>query len=357
MLATNPADIAITEPILPIVPDAAWEAEVRRATGTVPDFARRTSPSPWLRRVCLDWKNYQFDVLPRRLADIGFLVTSQENSCRYCYGVSRALMRLLGYSERLITRIEREAQLAELDPRERVFIAFCRNLARSNPRPSRAAREELIALGFSPLEVAEMAFMIANFCFGNRIPTLLACPPEAALERLADGWLGRLLRPLIAHRLRKRPPPRNGSGRPAPTPSPIAPALEGLPAAVLLQDALDAAFASPLISPRAKALMFGVIARTLECRFCENDMIERLAQLGVSNAAVHASLASLSAPELDPAEAPLLAWARDTVRYQTLDIQKRTHALLDQIGPERTLEAVGVAGLANATVRLAMLLE
>ncbi|TRZ66317.1 MAG: hypothetical protein D4S02_07080 [Rhodocyclaceae bacterium] len=354
---TNPSDIVITEPILPIVPDAAWEAEVKRVMGMVPLYMRRIAPSPWLRGVCMDWTTYQFDALPRRLADIGFLVTSQENSCRYCYGVARASMRLLGYSEQLITRIEREAQLAELDPGERAFIAFCRNLARSNPRPSRAAREELMALGFSPLEVAEMAFMIASYCFGNRITTLLACPPEAALEGLAKGWLGKLLRPLIANQLRRRPLPRKESGRSAATLSPIARALEGLPAAALLQDTLDAAFASPLISARAKALMFGVIARTLDCRFCENDMIERLAQSGMSNAAVQASLASLSDPDLGPAEAPLLAWARDTVRYHTLDIQQRTHALLHQIGPERTLEAVGVAALANATVRLAMLLE
>src|SRR5438067_4763276 len=152
MPATHPADIAITEPVLPRASDRDWEAEVKRAMGLVPDWIRRVAPNPWLRRVCLDWSTYKFDALPVRMADIGFLVTSQENSCRYCYGVSRATMRLLGYSDSLITRIEREAQLAELDPRERAFIAFCRNLARSNPRPSRDARLELLALGFSQLE-------------------------------------------------------------------------------------------------------------------------------------------------------------------------------------------------------------
>ena len=357
MLATSPADIEITGPVLPVAPDAAWETEVRRVMGMVPDWMRRVSPSPWVRSVCLDWGSYQYDALPIRMRDIGFLVTSQENSCRYCYGVSRAMMRLLGYSDDLITRIEREAQLAELDPRERAFIAFCRNLARSNPRPSRAARLELIAMGFSPVEVAEMAFMIANFCFGNRITTFLASPPDTSLENVAQSWMGKLLRPLIARQLRRRPAPREATDRNPSTLSPIARALEGLPAAAVFQDALDAAFASPVISARAKMLMFGVIARSLECPFCENETIQRLSQLGMPAPAVLASLDSLSDPELDPAEAPLLAWARDTVRYQTLDIQKRTHALRERIGPERTLEAIGVAGLANATVRLAMLLE
>jgi len=357
MPATSPQDIAITEPVLPVVPDAVWEAEVKRVMGMVPEWTRRISPNPWLRRVCLAWTNYQFDLLPERLADIGFLVTSQENSCRYCYGVSRAKMQLLGYSDALITRIERDAQLAELDPRERAFIAFCRNLARSNPRPSRATREELVAIGYSPLEVAEMAFMIADFCYGNRITTLLACPPEASLERLAQGWMGKLLRPLIARQLRRRPPPPERSGRANAPLSPIASTLQGLPAAELVQDALDAAFASTLISPRAKALMFGVVAHAMECRICEDEVTAQLAPLGMSADAVQASLASLSDPGLGPMEAPLLAWARDTVRYQPLDIQQRTHALRERIGADRTLEAVGVASLANATVRLAMLLE
>ncbi|MBC5765913.1 carboxymuconolactone decarboxylase family protein [Ramlibacter albus] len=356
-MATHPSEIATTEPVLPIAPDPAWEAEVKRVMGMVPDWMRRIAPSPWLRQVCLDFSTYRFDALPQRMTDIGFMVTSQENSCRYCYGLSRAMMRLLGYSDELITRIERDVQLAELDPRERVFIGFCRNLARSNPRPSRAARLELLQLGFSPLEVAEMAFMVADHSFGNRITTFLAVPPEASVEKMADSWLGKLMRPLIAKQLRKRPPPRNAPPRDAATLSPIARTLEGLPAAGMFQDALDAAFASPNISLRTKLLMFGVIARSLECPFCEAEVVQRLAQQGMPQAQVRASLESLADAQLDPMEEPLLAWARDTVRYQTLDIQKRTHALRERIGAERTLEAIGVAALANATVRLAMLLE
>ena len=55
MLVTNPADIATTEPILPIVPDATWEAEVRRAMGTVPDFLRRVSPKGSSKDYCYDF--------------------------------------------------------------------------------------------------------------------------------------------------------------------------------------------------------------------------------------------------------------------------------------------------------------
>jgi hypothetical protein len=53
----------------------------------------------------------------------------------------------------------------------------------------------------------------------------------------------------------------------------------------------------------------------------------------------------------------VLAWVRDTVRYQPGQIQARTRALAEAIGGEAALEAVGIAALANSTVRVAMLLE
>ena len=53
----------------------------------------------------------------------------------------------------------------------------------------------------------------------------------------------------------------------------------------------------------------------------------------------------------------LLSWVRDTVHYQTAAIQNQTRALAADIGDAAVLEAIGVAALANATVRLAMLLE
>ena len=43
--------------------------------------------------------------------------------------------------------------------------------------------------------------------------------------------------------------------------------------------------------------------------------------------------------------------------YQTAVIQKQTSTLAADIGDAAMLEAIGVAALANATVRLAMLLE
>ena len=48
-------DIEWGEPILPIVGDPEWEAEVKADMGMVPDLMTRVSRSPWLRKACLKW--------------------------------------------------------------------------------------------------------------------------------------------------------------------------------------------------------------------------------------------------------------------------------------------------------------
>jgi hypothetical protein len=53
----------------------------------------------------------------------------------------------------------------------------------------------------------------------------------------------------------------------------------------------------------------------------------------------------------------LLDWVRGTVHYETGPVQEATRALCARIGEAALLEAVGVAALANATVRVATLLE
>lgn len=339
-----------------VVPE--WETEAKRRFGGTSDYLRRVAPIPWLRRACASWLLYPLNALPLRLADIGFLVISQENSCRYCYGAARAHLRILGYSDRVISQIERELQLAELDQKDQAFIRFCRNLARSNPRPARAERDELIRLGFSPAAVAETAFYIVDHCFHNRVATFIALPPAVTYERIGRSLLGRLLRPILARANRRSIAFPTDFAVPEGAPfAGIMNTLSGLPACYLLNETLTGAFESPVLSRRIKALMFGVVARMLECRFCVPQARALLLAEGFDEAEVDACLSALASPKLDARESAILTWVRETVRYQPSQIQKRTRALADAIGMEATLEAVGVASLANATVRLAMLLE
>ena len=345
-------------PLAPPVVLSDWEAEAKQRFGGSSDYLRRVAPIPWLRRACAAWVLCPITALPLRLADLVFLVVSQENSCRYCYGAARAHMRILGYSERVIGRIEREMQLAELDEKDQAFIRFCRNLARSNPRPARAQREELIRLGFSPRAVTEASFLIVDHCFHNRVATFIAAPPVVVYERLGRSILGRLLRPILATANRRSiPVPADFVPKDDAPFARINAPLVGLPAAYLLNETLIDAFDSPVLSRRLKGLVFAVVARILECRFCEPESRRLLRKEGLEDAEVDACLSALASPKLDERESAVLAWARDTVHYQPAQIQKRTRALSDIIGMEATLEAVGVAALANATVRLGMLVE
>ena len=174
------------EPLLPAVLDPEWEADMKRRSNPL-NVDRRTAPLPWLREACFAFRNCKPVAMPEHLFFVVAMVVAQENSCRYCYGKNRAVLKILGRSEAFIDGIERDLRVAELDEREGALLAFCRNLARSRPRPARAEREALMRLGYSALAVTEVAAAVAGSCFYNRVGTLMACPLELELEHASTG--------------------------------------------------------------------------------------------------------------------------------------------------------------------------
>ncbi|MCO5122489.1 MAG: hypothetical protein M9915_01930 [Rhizobacter sp.] len=359
------SEIEWSAPILPRVDDPAWVATIKRRGAPLGECEQRVASSPWIRELCLWVLTYRARDLSERLATMGAMVSAQENACRYCYGALRAAMKMLGYSEATIGRIERDLRIAELDAKAQGYVAFCRKLARARPRPARAEREALIALGYAPLTVNEIAFQAALGTFHSRVTALIACPPEQFFEKLANGPVGflvGLMEPLLRARSRRR----QLAHLPAPPPAealqdgafaPVVQALDGLPAAAVMKSALDAAIASEVLSRSVKALMFAVVARALDCPHTEAGARDILRSEGLSDAEIETALATLRCDRLPPAESDLLSWARDTVHYEPGPIQKAGRALCARIGERSFLEAVGVAALANMTVRLSMLLE
>ena len=67
-------------------------------------------------------------------------------------------------------------------------------------------------------------------------------------------------------------------------------------------------------------------------------------------------LTHLGSPELDPIEAAVVPFARETVRYRPEDIQRRARDLRAMLTEEEFLELVGVLALANGTCRLSLVL-
>jgi len=346
------------DPILPIVVDREWEAEVMADIGMLPDLYRRLAPSKWLREAMLKWPRIPVSEFPTHLGDIGSLITAQENACRYCYGVARSHLRMFGHSEKAINRMERDMQIGELDEKERVFIKFCRNLARSSPRPPKDEREKLISLGFSPKAVGEMAFHIGNHCFVNRVATFISCMPMHKLETISYSFMGRIMRPLIARKIRGMgttnfdPLPENLEYFPG-----VVAALEGTTGAAALNEAMEGAMESTILSQELKILIFAVVARSLECPFCSTESLKMARSLGFDDDEFEQAISSLRSPRLSEDETRLLSWARESVHYETGSIQKSIRELSQEVDTTMLLEAIGIASLANTVVRLAILLE
>ena len=348
------------KPLVAEALDPEWEKEVLSVYGMLPAFVRRTAAVPWVSRAYFDFARTPTPSLSTGEAELANFVTAQENACRYCYGIARTRMRMLGFTEEMVDRIERSAQLAEADPEERELVRFCRNLARSKPRPSREARKALESVGYSPLQVVELAFITASASFCNRTSTLLAMPPEFDWERTAP-------KKNIWSTLKTFLPGAQFPSHAAPVyPTPtangmlgeIVAVLDGSPGAAVLEGIVQTCLAKSALPRRTICLMFAVVSHTLGSKLCARASAEALDAERFPRSTLDEVLKTLGSRELDEIETRLMPWARDTVWLpeQPKRIQEKTLPLTS-LGDKMLLEAVGVASLANTCVRLAMLLE
>lgn len=344
------------EPTLPLPDDPEWAAEVIEVMGRdIPSF-RFPARSRWLRKTYLQMSQMRSHRATDRMHWLAVLVTSQENSCRFCYGVARAQLKVLGLDDAQLEKVEREVRMAGADENERAVLQFCRNLSRSSPRPARSEFESLVARGLDRHAMTEIACAVAAACFSNRVATFLAVPLDAGIEGFAPKPMKRLFMRLMRNRY-PRPisplvPPRDDSPF-----AEVVSLVKGTEGASVLDDALRGAFASPVLPVRTKAWVFSVVARVLGCRVCERGAGRLLEREGILADRRERILSSLSGPELDTTESVLLPWVRETARYQTEVMQRKTHELRDEIGEQATLEAIGVAALANSCARISMLAQ
>jgi alkylhydroperoxidase family enzyme len=355
-LATTFPDAEWGECVVPSVPvSPALVAQVRQVVGAVPGWLARLAPCPWLVRALCANIGRPIAHAPFPLCDLIALVVSQDNSCRYCIGTQRAVLKIHGYRDDYIDRLVRDFQLADLAPRDRVALDFARRLSRADPLPGPADFQALVDAGFTPIAAAELAAVAASSGFANRVATLVALPAES-LEQMVTHPLFRLMRPLIAWRMQKRP--RAPESLPHPNDGPCArlvSALDGSPSAGVLRRGIDEACTSPILPRRTKMLMLAVVARALGCVPVEIEARAQLAADGLDAADVDEVLTTLGSPRLDAREARLLPFARETVRYQPDVIQRRFREVRRELSDEETLETVGIVALANAVCRLSVI--
>jgi AhpD family alkylhydroperoxidase len=347
--------------LLEPVADPAGRRAVRRALGFVPHGYSFFLDSPWMPRVLVLFELNNLPLVHVSPALNGFLalVVSQDNACRYCYTATRSLLRILGYPEARIRRLEDDLAGTSLAPRERLVLDFARRVSHASPLASLEDARALLDAGWDEAGVREIAFVSAVNVFYNRISTLPALPVEP-LERMTSSWLFRLVRPVIAWKL--RPPPAAAPealppGRDAGPFAAFVRAFDGLPIAARLREAMDVAWQSDTLGRRAKALVFAVVARGLGCAAAEAEATRLAAAEGLAPADVAHVLAHLASPALDPVERLIVPFARETIRYEPAHVQRRARALCEQLTRAQFVELIGVAALANALCRLNVALD
>jgi alkylhydroperoxidase family enzyme len=342
--------------------DPALERFVRQEMGGIPPMVPYFETCPWLVRSLMAVNQYRVRLVhvSFALADLIGLVVSQENSCRFCYATQRVLLRAQGLPERRIRQLEDDFSAAQLDPAERAALEFARRIARGSPRPSGADRAALSRAGWSEEAIKELAFVGAAHVYFNLVATIPALPVQR-IERLSRNWLLAVLAPLMGRRVRAHQVRGDRQVLPAELRSGpyggLVQSLNGLPAALVLRRVLDEAWESPLLPARAKALVFAVVARGLDCPRSEAEARRLLEGLGMGAAAIEEALAHLGGRSLDAVEAMVVPFARETIRYRPVQVQRHARQLATSLERGQLVELIGIAALANAVSRLCLAVE
>jgi alkylhydroperoxidase family enzyme len=346
-------------PLLPAVPDPAWEREVVRRFGFASNLARYLTPVRWLMDAEQIGEARVTPGISVALRAFISMVVAMDSSCRHCYGAFRSMLKILGYPEGVIRDLEESFATNQLTNKEQAALEFARKVSRSAPRPSESDLRELAAAGYSQLEIAEIAYLAGLNAGGNRLATLLAVPPSR-LEEVDANWFDKLKRPFTRKEFRASlssvqsvPHPAEFIGLGAP----IVQALEGSPASAALATVLNGAWNSTITSKRMKALIFAVVARGLDCQACEAGASEALRREGWTDSEIQHVLTYLTSPKLDSFEHRVLGFARETVRYQTRRLQEVAQTFAAGLKREVVLEVIGLICYANALARMSILLH
>lgn len=355
---TRLQDVEWLDPLVEPVRNPELEKYVKEQIGFAAPHTGFFGACPWIVRADIDFDGGFVKI--NDMSDLIYLVVSRDNSCRFCYGASRLLMRMAGMSNARIAELEQDVELARLEPRTQLALEFARRISRSNPPPDATDRKKLLEAGYDELAIKELTFFACDVVFHNRFSTLLALPPRLA-ERVAGSRFAGLLRLRFKKLLQRvqttAEPEALGDEHKTGPYTNVVILLDGMAQARILRKVIDSAWASPHLAPRTKALVFAVIARGLESLPAEREARRLLAAEGLGTEQVDEILAHLASPELDPVESLILPYVRETIWYRPAPVQRRGRELREQLGDARFLETVGIAALANMLCRLAISLN
>ena len=346
-------------PLIPPMPDPVWERESTKRLGFTSNTAKYLTPVRWMLRADEFMQARVTPNVPVDLSKLIGLVVAMDNSCRHCYGAFRSMLKIMGYSEGVVRKLEESLTVKEFPKKDRLALEFARKVSRAAPRPSAAEYLELKSVGFSPIEIAEIAYLAANSASGNRLATLLALPNDP-LEEVEANWFNKLKRPFTRKEFRASLFPVFRSAPPPAYAGPgarILKAFEDSPAGAALATILSGAWESEITPKRVKALIFGVVARSLGCQACEGEAAEALQYEGWTQPEIEHVMTYMNSEKLDPFELKALRFARETVHYQTRRVQELAQNFAAGLDREVLIEIVGLVCYANGLVRMSVLLH
>lgn len=348
------------QPVVPVTKSEAFDDAVRAITGMGPTRSlAHLAWAPWLAELSTAPAVRPCTSLDQEFMALAVLVGAQSHACRFCYGALVAMLRIAGIDDALLVELEQSLQGVRLPEQSRRGLEFVRRSSSVDPRHRRGLAD-LAEAGFTREQAAELTFLVGLEAFSSRLATPLALPPEA-LESLVSTWWGRALRPLLAF-VTLRIQGRHGI-------TPLAPQeragpferlvaeLGPSPAARLLRRTIDGCITSGLAELRTKALAMAVVGRAAGCRFTEEEARALCRRAAIEDGVVDEVLAHLSSAALSPFERKVVRYARQSVRYEVGDIQALTRDLADGVPPAVLVDVVGAVALANAMVRMSLLLD
>lgn len=344
--------------LLPPAPRLPWRDVLRwgRIMGLTPQFAAPMALQRWLHDGVCDW--LAAPLVDNRLAlgpQVLYMV-GRSVSCRFCAGAGRAVLQLLGLTAAEIAELQDVlANTSRSSTAHGLQMRVVAAVARGVPAPTDPTAAELAAVGMTSVQTAELGFMAARAVLTSRI-TLATRVAPVFFEQVATPWLAPL-RPLLRLSLRllgaKKGEPR--PLRPEDRRGPLAvcvTVLDGVPAAALVRQLIDAALAPSALTAAEKALIFGVVAMTLGNQAAQAEMTERAASFGAAKP--DRVLQTLGADETAEFR-EMLGLARALVRPEPSDVHRRAQLVLASSSPHRYIDALGTAAVANAVLRLPLL--
>jgi len=317
-------------------------------------------PVPWTLKTGVNMFAYQTRHIPPDMPFFIHLVVAQDQACRYCYGAARSFLKICGLKEKQIRKLEIDLHSAEIDSSLRRALEFSRKLSRSNPRLVAEDFRQLEQAGFSREATLEIAALAAFYCYFPRMYTPLAIPPDP-VEKPTNSPFWRFRKPFMMRAMGRKKKQTKYEVLPNATDAPyheFISHLDPIPeVSFVYQAALENALSPGVIPRKLKGLIFAIIGHAISCDKTVAAAGTILEKENINRDELKVILEKLSSPLLTSVESKTIQFIRETVRYETPVLQKKTREFSVSVQPAELIEILGTAAIANSISRLTCIMD